>query len=114
MSINSTRVAAASRTRLRPGEKSARPEAKILLPLIVLLLAAVWALNPGTTLGDETPATTTLKEAEAVYAEFTYLFDEIFPELVDKIQYYRQCMKEGFPIPPKWIEIYGYQLMHEL
>jgi len=54
-------------------------------------------------------------EADEVYGEFTYLFDEIFPKLVDTIQQYRYLMQEGIKTPPpKWIEIYGYQLMHEL
>jgi tetratricopeptide (TPR) repeat protein len=53
-------------------------------------------------------------EADASYSEFTYLFDEIFPELVAEIQRYRYLMKEGLRTPPKWREIYRYQLMHEL
>ncbi len=53
-------------------------------------------------------------EADAHYAEFTYLFDEIFPDLVGKVQEYRYLMQEGFRIPPKWEKIYSYQLMHEL
>ena len=52
--------------------------------------------------------------ADEVYAEFCYLFDEIFPGLVAKIQRYRYLMKEGFATPPNWTEIYRYQLMHEL
>jgi hypothetical protein len=54
------------------------------------------------------------KEADKNYAEFTYLFDEIFPELVAEIQRYRLLMQEGFKAPPKWPEIYRYQLMHDL
>lgn len=54
------------------------------------------------------------QEAEETYAEFTYLFDEIFPELVAIIQKHRYLMQEGFRTPPKWPEIYRYQLMHEL
>jgi tetratricopeptide (TPR) repeat protein len=53
-------------------------------------------------------------EAEANYAEFTYLFDEIFPEITDIIRKNRYLMEEGFRSPPKWTEIYRYQLMHEL
>ena len=53
-------------------------------------------------------------EAALVYDEFTYLFDEIFPELVDQIKRNRYLMEEGFRSPPKWAEIYRYQLMHEL
>ena len=54
------------------------------------------------------------KEAEVVYAEFSYLFDQIFPDIVTLIQNYHTCMDEGFNAPPKWNKIYGYQLMHEL
>jgi len=53
-------------------------------------------------------------EADANFAEFTYLFDEIFPELVAEIQRYRYLMQEGFRAPPKWKEIYRYKTMHEL
>lgn len=53
-------------------------------------------------------------EAAQVYDEFTYLFDEIFPDLVDQIKRNRYLMEEGFRSPPKWAEIYRYQLMHEL
>ncbi|RKZ05777.1 hypothetical protein DRQ32_12005, partial [bacterium] len=54
------------------------------------------------------------REAEENYAEFTYLFDEIFPDLINTVQTYRYLMQEGFRSPPKWPEIYRYQLMHEL
>jgi|GEM_PF-3188440 len=54
------------------------------------------------------------EEAEQNYAEFSYLFDTIFPELVTKINRFRYLMNEGFDSPPKWQEIYRYQLMHEL
>ncbi len=53
-------------------------------------------------------------EADANYAEFTYLFDEIFPKLVTQVERYRYLMQEGFRSPPKWQEIYRYQIMHEL
>ena len=53
-------------------------------------------------------------EADVHYAEFSYLFDEIFPDLVAEIQQFRYLMQEGFRSPPKWQEIYGYQIMHEL
>ncbi len=53
-------------------------------------------------------------EAEKNYAEFCYLFDEVFPELVAEITQYRFLAQEGFRTPPKWQEIYRYQLMHEL
>lgn len=54
------------------------------------------------------------EEAEKNYAEFVYLFDELFPEIVATIQQNRYLMQEGFRSPPKWTEIYRYQLMHEL
>ncbi len=53
-------------------------------------------------------------EAAEVYDEFTYLFDEIFPSIVAQIRRNRYLMEEGFRSPPKWEEIYRYQLMHEL
>ncbi|RKX43255.1 MAG: hypothetical protein DRP64_08510 [Verrucomicrobia bacterium] len=53
-------------------------------------------------------------EAEANYAEFTYLFGEIFPDLAATVQKYSYLMQEGFNSPPKWTDIYRYQLMHEL
>ena len=54
------------------------------------------------------------KEAEGNYYEFCYIFDEIFPELVAEVNRYRYLMQEGFKSPPKWQEMYRYQLMHEL
>jgi Flp pilus assembly protein TadD len=54
------------------------------------------------------------EEAEANYYEFCYLFNEIFPEVVDEVNKFRYLMKEGFRTPPKWQEIYRYQFMHEL
>ncbi|VGO14246.1 hypothetical protein PDESU_02805 [Pontiella desulfatans] len=54
------------------------------------------------------------EEAESNYHEFCYIFDEIFPELTGRINHFRQLMQEGFKSPPKWQEIYRYQLMHEL
>ncbi len=53
-------------------------------------------------------------EAADNYAEFAYLFGEIFPEITDIIQRNHYLMEEGFRSPPKWAEIYRYQLMHEL
>ena len=53
-------------------------------------------------------------EADANFEEFTYLFDEIFPELVAEIQRCRYLMQEGFRAPPKWKEIYRYPSLHEL
>ncbi len=53
-------------------------------------------------------------EAEPNYAEFCYLFDEIFPEIARKVSEFNFLMKEGFDAPPKWQEIYRYQIMHEL
>ncbi len=53
-------------------------------------------------------------EAEATYYEFCYIFEEIFPELVDAVNNFRYLMQEGFKTPPKWTEIYRYQIMHEL
>ena len=53
-------------------------------------------------------------EAAEVYDEFIYLFDEIFPNIVTQIRRNRYLMEEGFRSPPKWEEIYRYQLMHEL
>ena len=54
------------------------------------------------------------KEAEKNYFEFCYIFEEIFPELVQEVNHYRYLIQEGFAAPPKWQEIYRYQLMHEL
>ena len=53
-------------------------------------------------------------EAEKNYFEFCYIFEDIFPELVEEINHCRQLMQEGFKSPPKWQKIYRYQLMHEL
>ncbi len=53
-------------------------------------------------------------DAEDCYYEFCYIFEEIFPELVAEINGYRILAREGFKSPPKWREIYRYQLMHEL
>jgi predicted Zn-dependent protease len=53
-------------------------------------------------------------KADENYTEFSYIFDEVFPEIVSEIQHFRYLMQEGFRAPPKWSEIYRYQLMHEL
>ncbi|MDF7822470.1 hypothetical protein P4B35_00475 [Pontiellaceae bacterium B12227] len=53
-------------------------------------------------------------EAQKNYHEFCYIFEDIFPELVREIIHYRFLLEEGFKAPPKWKEIYRYQLMHEL
>jgi hypothetical protein len=52
--------------------------------------------------------------AESNYYEFVYIFGEIFPEIAETIQTYRNLAQEGFRSPPKWPEIYRYQIMHEL
>ena len=54
------------------------------------------------------------EEADKNYQEFSYIFDEIFPDLLKEVQRFRYLMQEGFQTPPKWLEIYRYQLMHEL
>ncbi len=52
--------------------------------------------------------------ASTNYYEFCYLFDEIFPDVVQEVNRFRYLMQEGFKTPPKWQEIYRYQFMHEL
>lgn len=52
--------------------------------------------------------------AEKNYYEFCYIFDVIFPDIVQRIQNHRFLLKEGFDTPPKWKEIYRYPMMHEL
>ncbi len=54
------------------------------------------------------------KEAEKNYFEFCYIFEDVFPALVQEVNHFRYLIKEGFKTPPKWREIYRYQLMHEL
>lgn len=54
------------------------------------------------------------EKADANYAEFCYLFENIFPDLVAEVQRCRYLIQEGFKKPPKWKEIYGYPCMHEL
>jgi len=53
-------------------------------------------------------------QASTNYYEFCYLFDEIFPDVVQEVNQFRYLMQEGFRTPPKWQEIYRYQFMHEL
>ena len=53
-------------------------------------------------------------KADDNYYEFCYLFDEIFPDIVEEVSKFRFLMMEGFNEPPKWKEIYRYQFMHEL
>ena len=48
------------------------------------------------------------------YYEFCYLFDEIFPDVVEEVSQFDTLAKEGFKAPPKWQNIYRYQFMHEL
>jgi hypothetical protein len=54
------------------------------------------------------------QEAATNYNEFCYLFDEIFPEVVQEVRQFNYLAAEGFRAPPKWQEIYRYQFMHEL
>lgn len=54
------------------------------------------------------------QEADKIYYEFCYIFEEIFPEIVEKVSQFRYLADEGFRTPPKWQNIYRYQLMHEL
>jgi len=54
------------------------------------------------------------EKAESNYYEFCYIFEDIFPELVDEVNRFRYLMQEGFKTPPKWKEMYRYQIMHEL
>jgi hypothetical protein len=54
------------------------------------------------------------EDAEKNYAEFCYIFEEIFPDLVGEVDHFRFLVEEQFKTPPKWQEIYRYQLMHEL
>jgi tetratricopeptide (TPR) repeat protein len=56
-----------------------------------------------------------LEEAHAQYAEFTYLFEHIFPSVVFKISQFEYMIELGCSTaPPKWEEIYRYPLMNEL
>ncbi len=52
--------------------------------------------------------------AEKNYSEFCYIFEDIFPKVVEEITHYRYLMQEEFKLPPKWREIYRNQWMHEL
>ncbi|MCF7848444.1 MAG: hypothetical protein K9M45_06300 [Kiritimatiellales bacterium] len=54
------------------------------------------------------------KEADRQYEEFIYLFDDIFPELVENVKTYRDLSLERFATPPNWQNIYSYRIMHEL
>jgi hypothetical protein len=54
------------------------------------------------------------KEADQIYYEFCYIFEEIFPEIVEEVSRFRYLAQEGFREPPKWNNIYRYQIMHEL
>ena len=55
-----------------------------------------------------------MAEAESNYAEFAYLFENIFPDLVFKVKEFSYLIEEGLRRPPKWQEIYSYRIMHEL
>jgi tetratricopeptide (TPR) repeat protein len=54
------------------------------------------------------------EEANKNYAEFTYLFENIFPAVVKKVSYFQYLNQEHLKTPPNWKEIYGYSMMHEL
>ena len=54
------------------------------------------------------------EKANKVYDEFTFLFDEIFPAIVERIIGYQYLMEEGFKSPPRWKELYQYKAMNEL
>lgn len=75
-----------------------------------------WPDSPGSmiALGLAYQLSGEFEKAEENYYEFCYIFEEIFPELVAEVNTFRRLMQEGFKSPPKWQEIYRYQLMHEL
>jgi len=54
------------------------------------------------------------KEANNVYDEFTFLYDEIFPTIVEQVREYQYMMEEGFKSPPGWRKLYKYKAMNEL
>ena len=53
-------------------------------------------------------------EADQVYYEFCYLFDAIFPDIVNKASLYRFLIKEDLELPQNWIELYKYRIFHEI
>ncbi len=53
-------------------------------------------------------------EADQIYIEFCFLFDVIFPEVVEQVSSFKSLIQEGFSSPPNWKSIYRYKIMHEI
>ena len=53
-------------------------------------------------------------DAYKIYYEFCYLFDEIFPDIVDEVKVFMFLSKENLLLPPNWKNIYKYRLLHEI
>ena len=53
-------------------------------------------------------------DANKIYYEFSYLFGEIYPDIVDEIKIFRLLSLENFPLPLNWKDIYKFRILHEI
>ena len=53
-------------------------------------------------------------DASKIYYEFSYLFGDIFPDVVDDIKIFRLLSSENLPLPLNWKDIYKYRMLHEI
>ena len=53
-------------------------------------------------------------KADRIYYEFVFLFDEIFPKLIEKAKFYQFLSLEKIPLPSTWEDIFAFKQLHEI
>jgi hypothetical protein len=54
------------------------------------------------------------EDASRGYFEFCYLFDEIFPKIVEDAKFFHFLLQEKLELPNNWKAIYGHRICHEI
>lgn len=54
------------------------------------------------------------EDASQCYFEFCYLFDEIFPKIVEDAKFFHFLLQEQLALPNNWRVIYGHRICHEI
>lgn len=53
-------------------------------------------------------------EADKIYYEFIFLFNDIFPEVSKDVEIFYFLLKEKLDLPQNWRNIYKYKMLHEI